>query len=597
MRMFSTPNFLGIANRSRRNPLNKSRRNRLARWRRWKNAHCWRRSRSPVPSLRVPVRWPMRLPSPMTRPPTLDTTPLILHGACVARSRFESELVITDDLTIRGPGADRLAISGEQAVRVLSVLSADLTDPISVDIHKLSITNGLASNAPGFPPEFAFGGGLYNVGSEVSLDHVRMEGNQAGIGGLAAGGAIANEFGGSLSVTHSHFVENSATGFVVAAGGAITSDIGPSLDGNGTPGQPVITITHSTFEGNVARALVADPSTAGSFAPFAGFAFGGAFSNLAGDATVTHSRFVGNSVIGGAGAAGNPGGLANGGAIYSDDFSPFDLVPPLFGRDSNLNVSHSKFVDNHSTGGVGDTAARGGVAAGGAISVSIAFLPESANIRHSFFTHNTATGGAGGAEGGAGGPAIGGALSVLAGADVAVAHSRFSDNQAQGGVGTAGGAGGDGTGGAIGLGRIVTAEPSDLEFLLPSITISHSTLSGNSASAVPLVREPMAVMAMAALSVSRRVPRLTLRSRWSLATEPWAAAAARAAMVATGRAAESTTAARTRRSSAASSFSTTPRRVRRAMMAPTAWGSVAECSMLMTATCWARSASIVSRIN
>ena len=334
--------------------------------------------------------------------------------------------MITDDLTIRGPGAGKLTVSGlaanGAANRVFSVLSTDLADPISVDIHRLTIANGVASNAPGFPDElgFAFGGGLYNLGSHVSLDRVAMEGNQAGVNGLSAGGAIANEFGGSLTVTHSHFVDNVAIGVVIGAGGAITSDIGPSLDGNGTPGQPVVTISHSTFDGNMAQSLVADPALAGNFAPFAGFAFGGAVSNLAGDLTVSHSRFVDNSVVGGDGTdgidgdPGTPGGFANGGAIYSDDFSPFDGVE-IPGRDSSLKVSHSEFVGNSSTGGNGGTGARGGVSAGGAISVSIAFLPDAANIRHTFFQHNTATGGAGGADGGAGGDAIGRRLERVGG--------------------------------------------------------------------------------------------------------------------------------------------------------------------------------------
>ncbi len=393
-----------------------------------------------------------------------------------------SELVITDDLTIRGPGADKLTISGGDTSRIFSVLSADLADPISVDIQRLEIAHGLASDAPGFPPEFgfAFGGGIYNLGSEVSLDRVRMVSNVAS-GALGAGGAIANEFGGTLIVTHSELHDNTATGILIASGGAITYDIGPSLDGDGTPGQPVINISHSNFSNNRAIALVADPSVAGDFAPFAGFAFGGAVSNLAGNATITHSHFDNNSVEGGSGASGNPGGFANGGAIYSDDFSPFDGVPPVLGRDSSLTVSHSTFDGNGSTGGVGDTGLPGGVAAGGAISVSIAFLEEAANIQHSLFVHNTATGGAGGAEGGAGGAALGGALSVLAGAEVSVANSRFSHNTAQGGDGAAGGDGGSGTGGAIGLGRIVTAVPTPLEGLLPSLAIRRSSITHNAA--------------------------------------------------------------------------------------------------------------------
>lgn len=391
----------------------------------------------------------------------------------------DAELVITDDLTIRGPGAHRLTVSGDGATRVFNAISSDLTDPITVGIHRLAIADGLATDAPGFSAEFgfAFGGGLYNLGSDVSMTGVRFVDNRVDAPGVAAGGAIANEFGGSLTLRHARFVDNVATGVVIAAGGAITSDIGPTPNGEGTPGQPKMDITHSVFSGNRARAAINDPALAGDFAAFSGFAFGGAVANLAGDVSVSHSRFVDNAVFGGNGINGNDGGFANGGAIYTNDFSPFDVVGDVLGRDSSLDVTHSTFVGNSSTAGTGDAAAGGGVAAGGAISASLAFLPDSAHIRHSVFTGNTANGGAGG-EGGAGGSAVGGALSVLAGADVAVAYSRFFGNAANGGAGTDGG---DGTGGAIGLGRIVTAVPTPLEALVPSIVVRHTMLRGNSA--------------------------------------------------------------------------------------------------------------------
>ena len=56
------------------------------------------------------------------------------------------ELQITDDVTIDGPGADRLSVSGNNASRVFEIVS------VHAAISGLTITGGSAS----------FGGGIYN---------------------------------------------------------------------------------------------------------------------------------------------------------------------------------------------------------------------------------------------------------------------------------------------------------------------------------------------------------------------------------------------------------------------------------------------------
>ena len=54
------------------------------------------------------------------------------------------QLSITDDLTIDGPGADRLAVSGNDAGRVFRIGSA-----VNVHIDGLTITHGRADNGAG----------------------------------------------------------------------------------------------------------------------------------------------------------------------------------------------------------------------------------------------------------------------------------------------------------------------------------------------------------------------------------------------------------------------------------------------------------------
>jgi hypothetical protein len=395
-----------------------------------------------------------------------------------------TEILITDDVTIRGPGASKLSVSGEGLTRVFSVIPTDPSQGINVEIRDLGITNGLATDAPGYPSIiFAFGGGIYNLGGHVTLRGVHMTGNHAGskFVPLGAGGAIANEFGGTVEIRHSFFADNSSVGRFIGVGGAISQDIGPTPNGAGTR-SPTLEISHSRFEGNSTVAVLTDPVAAGPFGPFAGFGLGGAIANLAGTATVAHTVFVGNSARSGDGVLGNPGASAIGGAIFTDDFSPFDEIPEDgLGRDAELDVSHSVFVGNMAHGGSGDEAGDGGSAYGGAIGASISFFPEAGQIDHSVFRNNSAIGGIGGPDGGAGGDATGGAVAVVAGAEFTVDHSLFTRNTARGGTGGPGASGGEGRGGAIGLNLLKTSQLTLFETFIPSASVSHSRLVSNRA--------------------------------------------------------------------------------------------------------------------
>ncbi len=209
------------------------------------------------------------------------------------------------------------------------------------------------------------------------------------MGGVAAGGAVANEFGGTLNVARSVFKDNLSSGILIGVGGAIASDMGPTLDGEGTP-RATLNVAGSTFDGNSAEAAFNNPDAAGELAAFSGFAFGGAISSLATDARILNSRFINNSAQGGAGTPGENGGFANGGAIFSDDFSPFGV------RDSFMEMRGSTFVGNAVTGGAaGPGGEVGGGAAGGAVSMSISFFEETGRIVNSNFSRNSATGGPG----------------------------------------------------------------------------------------------------------------------------------------------------------------------------------------------------------
>src|SRR5262249_44345670 len=76
------------------------------------------------------------------------------------------QLDITDSLTINGPGADALTVSGNQASRVFGIAG----DP-TVTIADLTVANGATIDSPG--------GGISVAGGTVTLNHVTVSGNRA----------------------------------------------------------------------------------------------------------------------------------------------------------------------------------------------------------------------------------------------------------------------------------------------------------------------------------------------------------------------------------------------------------------------------------
>ena len=363
-------------------------------------------------------------------------------------------LTITDDLKIRGPGADRLAISGVEQTRVFAVFPAELADdPFrtptpeqlaaapEATIQGITIQDGRATDALGFDPTndetavFAFGAGLYNMGGDVRLDGVHFVANTLA-NAVTAGAAVANEFGGTLTVSHSHFEGNVSSGALIGVGGAITSDLGPTTEG--VTGQPQVTILHSSFVNNVAQAAAGYLEGV----PFSGLGGGGAILNVTGIMDVSHSRFEGNAAFGGTGGEGaTSGGPAFGGAIISGDVSPFGIA------DSSLRVTSSRFVGNSATAGGGASdAISGGIAAGGAINMDNGTMGM---LIGNLFEGNTVRGGGGGPAA-PGGLATGGALATSGGAEVTMQRNRVVGNTAQGGNGGEDGNAAAGRGGGLG---------------------------------------------------------------------------------------------------------------------------------------------------
>ncbi|PYS47256.1 MAG: hypothetical protein DMF68_16515, partial [Acidobacteria bacterium] len=99
---------------------------------------------------------------------------------------------ITDDVTITGPAAVSLTISGNNTGRVFTINSGK-----TVSISNLTITGGQAN----------FGGGIYNLGN-LTISNSTFTGNKA-VGGSGKGGAIDSE-GGTLYIVNTTISGNSA---------------------------------------------------------------------------------------------------------------------------------------------------------------------------------------------------------------------------------------------------------------------------------------------------------------------------------------------------------------------------------------------------
>jgi hypothetical protein len=181
------------------------------------------------------------------------------------------ELPIAKDLTISGPGAGVITVSGNQLLRVFEIDAG-----FTVDISGLTIAKGLRSG-----PGISEGGGIYNVGT-LTIANSTLTGNVAyayTISGSALGGAIANV--GNLIVIRTTLTRNMATSLRALSYGGGIYDGGTAV------------ITNSTLSSNSAIGINAS---------------GGAIDNE-GALTVSNSTLSQNSASGMNGALG--GGIGN----------------------------------------------------------------------------------------------------------------------------------------------------------------------------------------------------------------------------------------------------------------------------------------------
>jgi hypothetical protein len=389
-----------------------------------------------------------------------------LHGTIPLTS---GELLITHSVTINGPGASRLAVSGSNASRVFEI---DFNFPFTdVAINGLTITHGYAP----------FGGGIWNNEGDLTLSGDVLSQNVAG-----AGGGIESQ--GTLTITGCTISGNQAVGRNGGTGPFVGDASGGAIDLHGS-----VTISDSTFDHNQAIAGSNGNSGTSFPAPFMDYAFGGAINaQFFTTVTATNSRFSYNQAVGGnnATAVGSDlvaTGGAEGGAILSEVGASAEFTGCTF--------DHNAAIGGNGNTGSGAVVLVGQGLGGAIVSGYDTFGPGSnlLLVNKSTFSQNEAVGGdnnAGSASGdvsvgvgGLVGTGAGAGIANYAGGTASVSNSALDQNLARGGRGNTAGGGGailSGVGAGAGLFNGLGFFSSFYGFLFPSVvTVSNSTLSNN----------------------------------------------------------------------------------------------------------------------
>jgi hypothetical protein len=258
------------------------------------------------------------------------------------------ELGVTDDLTINGPGAKVLSVSGNDNSRVLRI------DDFKVSISGLSIINGQADLQED-------GGGIMNAG-HLTLNRVVLSGNVAGSGGQSVvedpapaggmGGAIFNS--GVLTISNSAILDNLA-----GRGGDGYDDFfdggsgGDGGFGGGIYNKGTLVLTNCTIAGNEAGS--GGFGGDGDFGLGGGGGDGGSGGGIAndGDATLVNVT-ISDNYSGFGGFAGQPSGrrgqYGSGGGLYNRGFGSITIGNSLLADNDTDALSPDADADVISLG-------------------------------------------------------------------------------------------------------------------------------------------------------------------------------------------------------------------------------------------------------
>ena len=290
-----------------------------------------------------------------------DTINFDLSGCPCTIMLTSGELVINKDLTITGPGANLLTISGNNASRVFFINpgAAGATAPPSppfpvVILSNLKIANGKAQGGTGScgggngGGAAGMGAGLFINGGIVTIDQVNFSVNQVTGGSGGSGNCTGGTGGGGGGVGGNTTIGNGGPGGRLGGNGGAEVIFGNGGDGGEGAGGG------GSFGGNGGNGGFGGGGGGGSCCQGAGSGNGGAGgfggggggggSSNAGSNGGSSGEFGGNGASGLGGYAGDGGG--GGGA---------GLGGAIFARLGTLTLTNSIFDSNSAAGGNGGT--------------------------------------------------------------------------------------------------------------------------------------------------------------------------------------------------------------------------------------------------
>ncbi|KAA0222698.1 hypothetical protein EDS67_26720 [candidate division KSB1 bacterium] len=290
-------------------------------------------------------------------------------------------LVITDDVTINGPGQANLTISGDDASRIFWIQNG------TIIIQDLTLADGYAKGGNG-------GGGGMGAGGAIFMHEGKQGANPTDV----ASGSI------NLTLINVTLKDNDAIG---GNGGSGNVTGGGGMGGNGNSGG----------------------ASGGVLGSAVGYEYGGSVT----DATVSARGTNGGiAIFGSGGRSGSPddagfgggggGAIDGGGAFGRGGFGGGGLAFPGNGNNGDTGNDDGQ----GGFGGGNGTTTGGGMGAGGAIFVASGTL----TMKSVTFQNNTATGGAGGNDG----QGLGGALFIFDKADNGVTEHSVMLSHSQAGA-------------------------------------------------------------------------------------------------------------------------------------------------------------------
>lgn len=261
------------------------------------------------------------------------------------------QLALTDSVTINGPGAANLTVSGNNASRVFYLYASA---PFAAEINNLRIVDGAS---------VTFGAGIINFSSDLTLDNVVIEGCDASAGGGAL--AATDLLGGQMdivirnsSLTGNTSGRDGGAVYFYTTGGQFRVENSTISNNTATQDGGGIYLYHSNGTTNVVNSTISGNTAA---------VLGGGLSlyQIDGSFNVSGSTFSTNAGAYGGGAF----------AIFSD--IPTNVENSTFSGNSATGAGGGVFFYygalelNHVTVASNSSAAAGGVLSGAALSLGV----------------------------------------------------------------------------------------------------------------------------------------------------------------------------------------------------------------------------------